>query len=102
MTGLAAGILVQAFRDKTRKVPVFGNHRRKVLWSAAATLAYVLFMEPGGFLLCTFIFVLFYLKFIEGQKWTGSLLFSGLTVVVTYFSFTQFLGVPLPQGIIPF
>jgi putative tricarboxylic transport membrane protein len=101
MTGFAAGMLFRSFRGKSRKVPEFGGYFRKVLFSGIAILGYVIFLESGGFLLCTFLFMFFYLKFIERLKWTGSLLFSGLTVGVTYFSFTQFLGVPLPQGIIP-
>ncbi len=102
MMGFAAGILIGSFREKPRKVPAFGSHVHKVVLSALAILCYVIFLEPGGFLLCTFPFMLFYLKFVERLKWTGSLLFSGLTVGLTYFSFTHFLGVPLPQGVIPF
>lgn len=102
MTGLALAMVIQAFREKVQKLPQIGSHWRKVPFSAAGILLYIFFLESGGFLLCTFLFVLFYLKAIERVRWAGSLLFSISTVFATYFSFTYLLGVPLPQGIIPF
>ena len=102
MIGLAAGLLVLSFRETARKVPEFGSHLQKVVLSTVAILCYVIFLESGGFLLCTLLFMVFYMKVVERLRWTGRLLFSGLTVGLTYFLFTQFLGVPLPRGIVPF
>ena len=102
MVGFALILSVQAMHEKVEKRPQFGSRWKRVLFSSAEVLLYVLLLEFGGFLLCTFLFVLCYLKGIEWVAWAGSLVFAASSVLVTYFSFSHLLGVSLPQGIIPF
>lgn len=101
LTVVSAVMVFRAFREKRIKPLQFGNLWKKVLLSAIGIILYVFFLEEGGFLLCTFLFVFFYLKGIERVGWVPSLVFTISTVFFTYFSFSYLLGIPLPQGIIP-
>jgi hypothetical protein len=101
ITALSLSILFQSFREKGKKLPHFGDRRKRILFTGVGIIFYSLLLESGGFLLCTLLFVFIYLKGIERVGWMGSLLFTVLMVFATYFSFSYFLGVPLPRGILP-
>lgn len=101
MTAFAFVMVFQAFREKVKKLPQFGNRWKRIIFTAVVILLYSLLLESVGFLLCTFLFTFIYLKGIERVGWMGSLLFTVPMVFATYFSFSYLLGVPLPRGIVP-
>jgi len=63
-----------------------------------ALLAYAVGMEYLGFLISTFLFIAFLLKFIEPQRWSVVLLGSILTSGISYGVFELILKVQLPRG----
>ena len=67
-------------------------------------LAGLLFFWQGlgylGFLLTTFFFIIFLLRFIEPQRWVTVLTTSILTTGIAYIVFNIFLKVRLPAGIL--
>jgi putative tricarboxylic transport membrane protein len=69
-------------------------------------LAGLLFFWQGlgylGFLLTTFLFIIFLLRFIEPQRWVTVLTTSVLTTGLSYIVFNILLKVRLPAGILKF
>jgi len=62
---------------------------------------YGILLEYLGFLLCTFIALLFLLRVIETQKWSSSISFAVITTVVSYAVFELSLKSQFPKGILP-
>jgi putative tricarboxylic transport membrane protein len=61
-----------------------------------------LILESLGFILCTFLFIIFLLKIVERKSWLFSLGMACPTAVVTYFIFEVLLEAQLPRGIFSF
>ena len=72
---------------------------RKVLSSVFALFAYQMALEPLGYLLTTFLFMIFLLIFIEPQRWMISITIAFLTTGSSYTIFVFLLNVRLPKGI---
>jgi putative tricarboxylic transport membrane protein len=66
--------------------------------TVVALLIYAIGMEYLGFLLSTFIFLAFLLKFIEPQRWTVAIFGSLLASVASYLIFEIWLQSQLPRG----
>jgi hypothetical protein len=64
-----------------------------------ALVAYGICLPYGGFILTTFVFMLFMLRIMEPQRWSRVFLISLSTAVLAYFLFAA-LDVQLPQGIL--
>jgi putative tricarboxylic transport membrane protein len=69
-------------------------------WSLTLTglLAYALLLEFLGFILCTLIFMIFLLAFVERQRWIIILLVTVLTAAASYVVFELCLKAQLPKG----
>ncbi len=80
--------------------PIWSDSRRglRMILTFLALLAYAVGMEYLGFLISTFLFIAFLLKFIEPQRWTVVLLGSILASGVSYCVFELILQVQLPKG----
>ena len=64
----------------------------------AVLAMYVLFLEPLGYLLCTFLLILFMLRVTDPQRWVVALGMSAIAAVGSYIVFAVWLSVPLPPG----
>jgi putative tricarboxylic transport membrane protein len=73
------------------------EHGRVVL-ALAASVAYTVALEPLGFLLTTFLFLLFLLGAIESRRSVPSIAISAATAVASHLVFKVWLGVQLPAG----
>jgi len=60
--------------------------------------AYTFLLEPLGYLLCTFLLVLFMLRAIDTQRWAIALGVAAITAVGSYVVFAIWLSIPLPRG----
>ncbi len=80
--------------------PIWSDSRRglRMILTFIALLAYAVGMEYLGFLMSTFLFIAFLLKFIEPQRWRVVLLGSILASGVSYCVFELILQVQLPKG----
>jgi len=63
-----------------------------------ALVAFALALERIGYIPSTFILMILLLRAIEALKWRVVLSVALLTSLLSYFLFTQLLGVPLPAG----
>ena len=70
----------------------------KVGLVVGSLIIYALFMEKIGFLVSTFLVIVFLFRIAGVQKWRFIIAGSVLTIIATYVLFT-FLGVRLPKGI---
>ena len=71
---------------------------KRLLLLLFSLFAYAIALGYLGFLLTTFIFMIFLLKFIEPQKWITTIITSFLTATFSYIIFQLLLKVQLPHG----
>ena len=72
------------------------------LLTVVALLGYILLLEPLGFLLTTFVCLLFLFKLSEPRKWVIPIALSGGTAILSYLVFSVWLQCQLPKGLIKF
>ncbi len=61
-------------------------------------VAYMVILRQAGFILTTFLFTFFLLRFVGGKRWRISLLVALVFSIVCYGLFSSLLGTPLPKG----
>ncbi|MCL4552688.1 MAG: tripartite tricarboxylate transporter TctB family protein [Candidatus Marsarchaeota archaeon] len=67
-----------------------------------ALLLYVVLFNTLGFLLCTFLLLLFLFRVVEPYRWYVVLLASALSLASVYVLFVRLLDVRLPGGVLDF
>lgn len=72
----------------------------KVLFSLLGLIFYLIFLNYLGYLLTTFLFIVYLLKFIGKKGWRTSILIAILIAASSYVLFQIGLGVSLPKGMI--
>jgi len=70
---------------------------KKVLFGLVALFAYGFALEYTGYIVTTFLFMIFTSRLMEPGKWKGPLIMAILTAVLTYLLFVS-LEVQLPRG----
>ena len=76
------------------------DSRKRILLALTGLLFFWQSLGFLGFLLTTFFFIVFLLRFIEPQRWVTVLTTSILTTGITYVVFNILLKVRLPSGIL--
>ena len=86
------------------------SDEKKIKWSGlqwqrgvkimAALFLYVAVFHWLGFILSTFLLLLFLFKGLEPQKWGTAILISALTVAICYLVFNVFLELQFPPGLL--
>jgi hypothetical protein len=108
MIGLALIVLVPTLgAEKDENKESAGQERffpnrgsgTRLAYTLTALVAYGICLPYGGFLLITFIFMLFMLRLMEPQKWGRAVLLSLSTAILAYLLFAA-LEVQLPQGML--
>jgi putative tricarboxylic transport membrane protein len=91
----------EAAREKSR-----AKWERKKFLNPLVTvlilLAYLVLLDPLGFILTTFICLLFWFKLSEPKKWLMPLILSVSTSVLSYLLFSVWLQCQFPKGLIRF
>lgn len=96
-------VLITSFPDFKKPAEKFfpqKDSRKKILLATGALLIYGFLLPYTGFIIITFLLILFLLRFIEPAKWPSILLASSLTTAISYIIFELWLGVQLPKGIL--
>jgi putative tricarboxylic transport membrane protein len=75
---------------------------KKILLAIFALFAYGVSLGYAGYILTTFLFMLFVMKFVEPQSWKTTFLIAVATVISTYMLFVVLLEVRLPRGVFEF
>jgi putative tricarboxylic transport membrane protein len=105
LISLGVGVLIPALKKETKpksaKKGFFPEKDsfKKLFLAVVAIGVYGMALEYMGFLIMTFLFMIFLLRFIEPQKWTVVLTTSLLTAASSYLLFQFLLKVQLPKGI---
>jgi len=68
----------------------------------AALILYVMVFQALGFIVSTFLLLVFLFKGLEPQSWRNALLFSAATVAICYLVFGVFLELQFPPGVLSF
>jgi putative tricarboxylic transport membrane protein len=101
--GLAGIAFIQALKEKPsqdRGFFSFGDYLIKVGLLAGALVVYVLLLNTLGFLVGTFLLLLFLFRIMEPLGWKTVFLASIITLGAVYLLFDVFLGTRLPSGIL--
>jgi putative tricarboxylic transport membrane protein len=75
---------------------------KNVLIPWLSLFGYLLLLQPLGFLPTSFLFLFLLFKLTKPESWLEPFLFSGATVVLTYFIFSVWLRCPFPKGMLAF
>ncbi len=100
--GLSAVVFSQAMKtapSATSKFLPQEDSLLKLLITLVAIVGYGLLLKSLGFVVTTFLFLLFVLALVGREKWAMALSFSLLTAVGSYLLFSA-LQVDLPKGIL--
>lgn len=73
---------------------------RKILLALAFLSAYGISLEYAGYLLTTFLFMVFISRLMEPERWRTVLILAFSTSVLSYLLFVVLLEVQLPKGIL--
>ena len=78
-----------------------------VRWSRGAKLMAALFLYVAvfqvlGFILSTFLLLVYLFKGLEPQSWRNALLLSAVTITICYLVFGVFLELQFPPGVLSF
>jgi putative tricarboxylic transport membrane protein len=100
LIGLSSVILVQTLlAPSSLKMKFFprDDSFARLMLTLLAIFIYGFFLKPAGFLLTTFVFLVFVLRWVGREGWISTLSFSLSTAVLSYLLFTA-LQVELPRG----
>jgi putative tricarboxylic transport membrane protein len=81
--------------------PEAGSHPGigKLVFIVIILFAYALLLEPLGYIITTFLAMIFLLRFAGFTRWALIIVYSAIIVAVSYFMF-HYLGVLFPPGIL--
>jgi len=95
---LAIVLLAQVLTSRSSTSPHTPGRIAKVTALLLVLAAYTFLLDFLGYLICTFLLVLFMLRATDPQRWTVALSMAVLTAVGSYVVFAIWLSVPLPRG----
>lgn len=107
MIGMAVLLVVNSWLGKDATTPVDpffpeSDSWKRVLSTFLALVAYNLLLRPLGFVLVTFFFVAFLVKFIFPESWVKSLTTAALSTICARVIFVSLLEINFPKGILGF
>ncbi len=75
---------------------------RRVLPIGIGIAVYNILLEPFGFQIATFLFLIFVFKTLGFKKWIWVVLTAAFTTVLSYFIFSNLLALQFPKGLFRF
>ena len=101
--GLSTILCLKALlkRNQEEAKPLWkGVHWQKGAKVMVALFCYALIFRWAGFLISTFLLLLFLLKGVEPQKWRVAVVISVVTIALCYLVFVVLLEAQFPAGIL--
>jgi putative tricarboxylic transport membrane protein len=92
------GLKKKDFREK--EALSFGTYLIKVGLLTGVLVVYIFFLNILGFLVGTFLLLLFLFRIVEPLGWRTVIVASLITLGAVYLLFDVFLGTQLPRGIL--
>ena len=107
MIGLAVALFFESYfemrKKPSQKVSLWSEvYWKRVVYITAIMLSYAVLLPKLGFLLDTFLVMVFLLKSGEPVKWPAAIVVGALTAVVSYVIFGVWLNVSFPAGLLSF
>ena len=107
MIGLAIALFLESYfemrKKPSQKVSLWSEvYWKRVVYITVIMLSYAVLLPKLGFLLDTFLVMVFLLKSGEPVKWPAAIVVGALTAVVSYVIFGVWLSVSFPAGILSF
>jgi len=101
LLGAALTLLGKALTGRSLALPgrLEGADRRRVLWAAVLTGAYVAVVERLGFMTATAPYLFGFCLALGERRWVRLILFAAAVPLATYLLFDRTLNVPLPRGL---
>lgn len=94
---------IEVKKNPGRKVSRWSDtHWRRVIYIVILLLAYALLLPKLGYLIATFLVLVFLLKSGEPIKWPAAIIVAILTSTISYLVFGIWLSVSFPKGILSF
>lgn len=102
LAGLSLMLLIKTFRSPGAGSisPWKGLQWQKGLKIVIYLIVYVAVFKWLGFLISTFLLLLFLFKSLESQRWGTALLLSAVTTILCFFIFGYFLELRFPLGVL--
>jgi putative tricarboxylic transport membrane protein len=103
---ISLSVLIKTLRKwSEQKIPIAPPERLR--WENAilvlgAMLVYVFLFERIGFILCTFLLMLFFLRVVAPQRWFKAIMVAFFVTLGSYLLFKVLLNIQLPKGIFLF
>ena len=88
--------------EERRGFSPYPDSTKKVILSACALFAYPILLHPAGYVITTFLFMLFLLAVIARQRIRTVITAALFTTALFYIVFIILLGVRLPKGFLRF
>jgi putative tricarboxylic transport membrane protein len=95
---LALLLLFQALTSRSSVAPKSSGRIVKMALLLVVLAAYTFLLEPLGYMISTFLLVLFMLRAIDTQRWAVALGVAAVTSAGSYVVFAMWLSIPLPRG----
>jgi hypothetical protein len=103
LAALSLTLLIGSFKKPgAAPQPDHASRSRKVWGTLAGLFAFYAFMEPLGFLISSFLVLVFLLRAIAMQRWRLTVGISAGTALASYLVFDRLLKLPLPRGMAGF
>jgi putative tricarboxylic transport membrane protein len=107
MIGLAVALFLESYfemkKNPSQKVSLWSDvYWKRVVHITVIMLIYAVLLPKLGFLLDTFLVMVFLLKSGEPVKWPAAIMVGALTAVVSYVIFGVWLSVSFPTGLLSF
>ena len=74
---------------------------KKILFTVSSLLVFALVLETFGYLVATFLFIIFLLRIVEQKTWGLAVAVAFAASLFSYLIFGLLLGTPLPAGLLP-
>lgn len=71
---------------------------KRVIFIILALIVYTFLLNYAGFMVSTFIFLVFLFRAIEPQRWRLAVVVALIVAILSVFVFQLWLGVQLPEG----
>jgi putative tricarboxylic transport membrane protein len=99
---MAFGVFLKSLKESTESMAGFGSggkrHWQNVIMVLIAMVLYTILLNTIGFVLCTFLIVIFFIRVVALQRWTKSIMMALYIAIGSFLLFSFFLKAPLPKG----
>lgn len=99
--GLALGMIILATRKKNQEANFkeSPSYDKSVFWTLAILFVYAFLLEFLGYIIASFLVILYLFKVPGGRKWGFSIFVTLVTIAVTWYFFGILLQAQFPKGL---